>query len=87
VIGATFLHPKIVKAEFDILPRGMQIWGDVERRKPVHWFALDDDAFGWPVRCRENLIQTSDQLGLSDPDVQERVRQRLTEIYASSPTN
>ena len=87
VIGSTYLHPKIVKAEFDIMPRGMQILADVERRKPSHWFALDDDAFGWPARFKENLIQTSDQLGLSDPAVQERVRQRLAEIYSSSSAN
>jgi len=84
VIGSTFLHPKIVKADFDTLSRGMQIWGDVERRKPSHWFALDDDAFGWPTFCVGNLIQTSDQLGLSDPVVQEKVRQRLVEMYTSS---
>jgi hypothetical protein len=82
VIGSTFLHPKIQKAEFDILSRGMQIWGDVQRRKPSHWFALDDDAFGWPAKYREHLIQTSDQLGLSDPAVQEKVRERLVKIYA-----
>jgi hypothetical protein len=84
VIGSTFLHPKIVKTEFDTMSRGMQIWGDVERRKPTHWFALDDDAFGWPTWCKEHLIQTTDQLGLSDPAVQERVRQRLAEIYGSA---
>lgn len=83
VIGATFLHPKIVKMDFDTLSRGMQIWGDVERRKPAQWFALDDDAFGWPVRCKENLIQTSAQLGLSDPAVQERVRLKLVDMYRS----
>ena len=84
VIGATFLHPKILKADFDTMPRGMQIWGDVERRKPTHWFALDDDAFGWPAWCKEHLIQTSDRLGLSDPALQERVRRRLSEIYSRS---
>jgi hypothetical protein len=84
VIGATFLHPKIVKADFDTLSRGMQIWGDVERRKPSHWFALDDDAFGWPVVCKQNLILTSGQLGLSDPEVQEKIRQRLAEMYAAA---
>lgn len=81
VIGATFLHPKIVAAEFDIKPRGMQILGDVERRKPAHWFALDDDAFGWPAAHKDKLIQTTDQLGLSDPVVQEQVRARLAKIY------
>jgi len=83
VIGATFLHPKIVKMDFDTLSRGMQIWGDVERRKPAQWFALDDDTFGWPARCKENLIQTSAQLGLSDPAVQERVRLKLVDMYRS----
>jgi len=87
VVGATFLHPKIVKAAFDTMSRGMQIWGDVERRKPSHWFALDDDAFGWPAWCKEHLIQTSDRLGLSDPAVQERVRQRLAEIDGRSGTD
>jgi hypothetical protein len=81
VIGATFLHPKIVKAEFDMLSRGMQILGDVQRRKPTHWFALDDDAFGWPAKYKDHLIQTSDALGLSDPAVQEKVRERLATIY------
>jgi hypothetical protein len=81
VIGATFLHPNIVKAEFDTLSRGMQILNDVQRRKPSHWFALDDDAFGWPARYKENLIQTDAQAGLSDPAVQQRVRQTLASIY------
>jgi hypothetical protein len=81
VIGATYLHPKIVKAEFDTKPRGMQILGDVERRKPSHWFALDDDAFGWPAAHKDKLIQTTDSLGLSDPAVQEQVRARLAKIY------
>jgi hypothetical protein len=81
VIGATYLHPKIVKAEFDTKPRGRQILGDVERRKPTHWFALDDDAFGWPAAHKDKLIQTTDQLGLSDPAVQEQVRVTLAKIY------
>lgn len=83
VIGSTFLHPNIVKTEFDTMSRGMQILGDVKRRKPSHWFALDDDAFGWPVQHKEHLIQTSDKLGLSDPAVQERVRLKLAEIYGA----
>jgi hypothetical protein len=84
VIGSTFLHPGIVKAEFDVLPRGMQILGDVQRRKPSHWFALDDDADGWPAKYKDHLIRTSDKLGLSDPAVQEQVRRRLQEIYPAS---
>ena len=81
VIGSTFLHPKLVKSAFDIQPRGVQIQGDVARRKPTQWFALDDDDFGWPAACRSNLIRTSDRLGLSEPAVQEQVRQRLLTMY------
>lgn len=81
VIGSTFLHPNIVKMTFDTMPRGMQIVGDVERRRPTYWFALDDDAIGWPVRWKDHLIETNDRLGVSDPAVQERIRQRLCDIY------
>ena len=86
VIGSTFLHSHIVKAQFDTMPRGMQILGDVERRKPAHWFALDDDAFGWPARYEAHLILTDTRSGLSDPAVQERVRQWLARAYGSSGT-
>jgi hypothetical protein len=80
VIGATFLHPKMIRSEFDMMARGMQILGDVQRRKPAHWFALDDDDFGWPAKYRDNLILTREGTGLSEPAVQEQVRRRLAEI-------
>jgi len=56
---------------------GMQIWGDVFRREPLDWFAIDDDEFGWPAWCRDKLVQTEGYCGLSDAAVQERIRQRL----------
>lgn len=77
VIGSTFHHPKLTPAQFDTMSRGMQIWRDVERRKPSNWLALDDDAFGWPASCRDKLIETKGHLGLSDPDVQDAIRARL----------
>lgn len=77
VIGSTFLHPKIIRAEFDMLPRGMQILGDVQRRIPANWFALDDDPLGWPAKYQDHLIQTDGSRGLNDPLVCERVRERL----------
>ena len=81
VIGATFLHPKIIKADFDRQPRGVQILGDVMRRTPTHWFALDDDAFGWPEKYRDHLIETDGSRGLSDPTVREKVAQRLAAMH------
>ena len=77
VIGATFLHPNLVRAEFDLLPRGMQILGDVNRRQPSHWFALDDDAFGWPAKWRDNLLETDPAAGLSTPAIQQQITARL----------
>jgi hypothetical protein len=81
VIGSIFLHPGLVNEEFDVLPRGMQIWHDVGRRKPTDWFALDDDPVGWPARCRDKLIETNTGKGLSDPAIQELVRLRLLRMF------
>ncbi|MDY7548576.1 HAD domain-containing protein [Glaciimonas sp. Gout2] len=80
VLGSTFHHPKLLQSEFDIMPRGMQIWNDVEQRKPDSWFAIDDDAFGWPAWCLDRLVETKSHLGLSDPVAQEAVRHILAAL-------
>lgn len=87
VIGSTFLHPKLVKSDFDRMARGLQILGDVERRQPAQWFALDDDDFGWPPRHRSKLIKTTDESGLNDPAIQQQVRQKLAEMYPGLNTD
>ena len=84
VIGATYLHAGIVRAEFDTLPRGAQILGDVARRQPSGWFALDDDDSGWPAKVRDHLILTNPRLGLSEFAVQEEIRQRLRAFEAGA---
>lgn len=43
-IGATF-HAGMDEQEFAAMPRGLQVWNDVLRRRPRDWLALDDD--GW----------------------------------------
>lgn len=80
VIGSTFHHPKLTPAEFDTMPRGMQILRDVERRKPTSWLALDDDAFGWPAACRDRLLETKGSLGLSDPATQDALKTMLAAL-------
>ncbi|WP_211442756.1 HAD domain-containing protein [Collimonas humicola] len=80
VIGSTFHHPKLTPAEFDTMPRGMQVWRDVERRKPTSWLALDDDAFGWPAACRDHLLETKGNLGLSDPATQDALKKMLAAL-------
>ena len=76
-VGAPFHHRMMRSDEFGKLPRGMQIWGDVQRREPLDWFAIDDDPFGWPAWCREKLIRTDEKLGLSDTAIQNEIRDRL----------
>ncbi|WP_429485523.1 HAD domain-containing protein [Paraburkholderia youngii] len=54
---------------------GVQVWGDVCRRRPDAWLALDDDEAGRPAVCRSHLVRTDPVLGLSAPAV-------LTELQA-----
>jgi hypothetical protein len=77
VIGATFHHRLMDVQEFVRLPRGMQIWGDVNRRKPSDWFAIDDDGFGWPAWAKDKLVLTKGESGLREVAVQEEIRRRL----------
>lgn len=70
VIGATYHARLMQKFEFDNMSRGSQIYADVRRRKPANWIAIDNDDKFWPAHCRDHLIKTQDELGLSDPKVQ-----------------
>ena len=80
VVGSTFHHPKLLQSEFDLMPRGMQIWNDVTLRKPDSWFAIDDDTFGWPAAHRDRLIETKGNVGLSDPATKDAVRKILATL-------
>lgn len=85
-IGGTF-HKRAHGADpwvlesFRRLPRGMQIWTDVQRRKPKHWLALDDDVEGWPSFAQENLVACDGATGMSSPRVQTELRQKLAACY------
>lgn len=63
--------------EFDYLFRGEQVAIDVERRRPAHWLALDDDPMGWPDWARAHLLLTDPYEGISPPELQEELRRRL----------
>lgn len=77
VIGATFHNKETQKFDFDNMSRGMQICAHVERREPTSWFAIDNDVRGWPEWARGHLVKTEDRFGLSDPDVQNEIRNVL----------
>ena len=83
VIGACWHSAnRHIEAEWSSAPRGMQIWGDVQRRKPKAWIALDDDFLGWPKWALENFIQTDEVLGISDPAVRALLEKKLAEMFA-----
>jgi hypothetical protein len=77
VVGATFHNREMQKADFDFLSRGYQILADVKRRQPSSWFAIDNDDEGWPIQYRENLVLTTDRLGISEETVQNSIREML----------
>ena len=64
-------------ASFQSTPRGMQILADVQRRKPRHWIALDDDIEDWPPLAIGNLVACDGTTRLSDPEVRRQLRQQL----------
>jgi hypothetical protein len=66
---------------FQSLPRGVQVWGDVCRRQPAAWLALDDDDTGWPAVCRDHLVRTDPVLGLSAPAVLVELQARLAAMH------
>ncbi|MDD2881093.1 MAG: HAD domain-containing protein [Rhodoferax sp.] len=76
VIGATF-HSRMNKTEFIAAPRGMQVWGDVVRRKPKDWIALDDDWLHWPKWCLDKYVKTHEFAGISDPAVMVEISEKL----------
>lgn len=79
VIGATW-HSEMDKLIFTGQTRGMQVVSDVARRRPRDWLALDDDDEGWPQEVREKVLVTDERLGLSAPDMQQRLTDALKRL-------
>lgn len=81
-IGGTF-HKRVHREtpwhleQFRAMPRGLQIWADVCRRKPREWLALDDDAFGWPAWAESRLVRCQGDRGLSDEATQAQLAELL----------
>ncbi|WP_429439471.1 HAD domain-containing protein [Paraburkholderia youngii] len=82
VVGATF-HRRMDPGWFRSVPRGVQVWGDVCRRRPDAWFALGDDEAGWPAGCRSHLVRTDPVLGLSAPAVLAELQARLAAMHGA----
>ncbi|WP_342802399.1 HAD domain-containing protein [Paraburkholderia panacisoli] len=79
VVGATF-HGEMDAYLFAAMPRGMQVWADVQRRRPHGWLSLDDDGEGWPAMAREHLVLTDPVLGISEPSVYSAIQEKLAAL-------
>ena len=76
VIGATY-NSNMREHEFSALPRGLQVWSDVVKRKPRNWLAIDDVAEGWPENSLPNFVLTHKQDGISAPEVLAEFQEKL----------
>ena len=68
VIGATWhRHAGLLKNDWFLLSRYVQIESYVRRHRLTHWLAIDDDAEGWPAMERHHLVHCKNpQIGISD---------------------
>ena len=76
VIGSTY-RSTMREPEFTALPRGMQVWSDVVRRKPSDWLALDDVTEGWPEHALRHFVRTHEHEGISDQSVLAEFQEKL----------
>lgn len=75
-----FGFDKLMQESFRAKPRWLQIWEDVQRRKPQHWLALDDDTEGWPDWAARHLIACDGSLGLSCEETRSQLFERLRSL-------
>lgn len=68
---------------FRTTPRGVQVQEDAQRRKLQQWIALDDDLEDWPDSCRQNLVACEGTTGLSNPEVQHELREKLRSCHVA----
>ena len=76
VIGATY-HSSMCEHEFNALPRGLQVYTDVVKRRPRDWLAIDDMTEGWPERALPHYVRTHQHEGISDLAVLAEFREKL----------
>lgn len=81
VIGATY-HSRMHPDAFEDKGRGMQIWEDVQRRKPAEWLALDDSEEGWPSEAMPRFIRTHKTEGIGDAAVLTEISLKFAQHFA-----
>lgn len=76
--GLSGLTNAALNGFFGQLTRYQQVQGDLNRRCPHVWLALDDDTVGWPSQERDNLVAPYCADGLSRPEVLAELKAKLT---------
>jgi hypothetical protein len=66
---------------FETIPRGLQVVGDVGRRRPSSWLAVDDTDEGWPLLAGDNVVITDPVAGISSPRVFAKLALRLVQRF------
>lgn len=78
VVGGTFHSRHMRRQEFQFeKSRGLQVYEDVQRRRPRDWLALDDTNEGWPPEAVGHFIQTDENEGISAPHVLTEIKKKL----------
>lgn len=81
-IGGTY-HKRVhgtdpwTLTSFRSTPRGEQILADMQRRRPRHWIALDDDIEDWPAFAIDHMVACEGTTGLSSAEVWRELRRKL----------
>ncbi len=85
VVGATY-HTVMPRHWFENLTRGAQVLGDVSRRQPDAWVAIDDTLEGWTEDSLTHLVPSNSELGLADPAVQAKLAEVLAKNFGALRT-
>lgn len=81
-IAGTF-HTGMPRQWFMELSRAEQVLGDVRRREPAAWVAIDDDVEGWPEDALGHFVPSDGEHGIAHPVVAARLREALAVNFVS----
>lgn len=82
VVGATW-QASLDQDEWAYLPRFEQILLAAQSRELSRWLAVDDDNDCWPETEYDRLVLTHPKLGLSSPETQRDLADKLATLCVS----
>jgi hypothetical protein len=87
VCGSTYEPNDPMAWRFARCTRYDQILGDVNRRKPDRWLALDDDALGWSRKELGHLVLVPGEFGLRSDLARSELKARLAVQFKDLSSN